>query len=224
MSGSLGRELSKLLYRLLLLSIVVGYTILWFYNYKGYLNVNQFVSATLTVLISFSALLLLSRSARYEVVLPSMNLGKITYILPYILFFCAISELRLHGHLGLLSVIALAGAYVFLVFSKSNPAVVPATVAVIAVLIAFLYGVYTPSFGNDTWRDAIQATQIIARGGLKDLSVIHQAYPIPVVSLLYAICSLVTGLDTLWPSSVLGLLYLLLLALRLIIAVLLLSM
>ena len=174
MCGSLSRELSKLLYRLLLLSIVVGYTILWFYNYKGYLNVNQFVSATLTVLISFSTLLLLSRSAHYEVVLPGMKLGIIAYILPYILFFCAISELRLHGHLGLLSDIALAGAYVFLVFSKSNPAVVHTTVAVIAVLIAFLYGVYTPSFGNDTWRDAIWATQIIVRGGLKDLTVILQ--------------------------------------------------
>jgi len=203
---------NKLSYKFILLSIVLGYIIVCYYSYKGYLSLNQFVSATLTTLMAISASLLLLRFARYEVVLPGMNLGKIAYILPYILFFCAISELRLHGYLGLLSVIALAGAYIFLVFSKSNPTAVPTTVAVPAVLIASLYGVYTPSFGNDTWRDAIWATQIIARGGLKDLTVIHQAYPIPVVSLLYAICSLVTGLDALWSSSVLGLLYLLLLA------------
>jgi len=106
-----------------------------------------------------------------------------------------------------------------LVFSKSNLAVVSIAVAVLAVLTASLYGVYTPSFGDDTLRDATWATQIIGRGELKNLTVIHQAYPIPVVSLLYAICSVVTELDTLWSSNVLGLLYLLLLALRLIIAI-----
>ena len=211
---SLGKEPNKLLYRLLLLSIVLGYAILWYYNYRGYLTLNQFVSVTLTALMSISTPLLLSRSTRYEATLPSMNLGKIAYILPYILFFCAFSELRLHEHLGLLSVIALAGAYVVLIFSRSNSSVTSIiAVAVLAVLIASLYGVYTPSFGNDTWRDAIQATQVIARGGLKDLTVIHPAYPIPVVPLLYAVHSMVAGLDTLWSSSALGLLYLLLLAL-----------
>jgi len=142
-----------------------------------------------------------------------MDLGKIAYILPCILFLCAFSELRLYGHLGLLSVIALAGTYVVLVFSKSDSAVVSTEVAVLAALIASLYGVYTPSFGNDTWRDVIQATQIIIRGGLKDLTIVHQVYPIPVVSLLYAVHSMVAGLDALWSSSVSGFLYLLLLAL-----------
>jgi len=210
---SLGKEPNKLLYRLLLLSIVLGYAILWYYNYRGYLTLNQFVSVTLTALMSISTPLLLSRSTRYEATLPSMNLGKIAYILPYILFFCAFSELRLHEHLGLLLVIALAGAYVILIFSRSNSAVTSIAVAVLAVLAASLYGVYTPSFGNDTWRDAIQATQVIVRGGLKDLTIIHPAYPIPVVPLLYATYSMVAGLDTLWSSSVLGLLYLLLFAL-----------
>jgi len=213
MSVLLGKGLNKLLHKFLLLSVMLGYALVCYYNYKGYLTLNQFVSATLMALMSISTLLLLSRSTRYEAVLPSMNLGKIACILPCILFLCAFSELRLYGHLGLLSVIVLAGIYVVLMFSKSNPAVVSTEVATLAVLIASLYGVYTPSFGNDTWRDAIQATQIIARGGLKDLTVIHQAYPIPVVPLLYAAYSMVVGLDTLWSSSVLGLLYLLLLAL-----------
>ena len=112
------------------------------------------------------------------------------------MFFCAFYELKFHGHLGLLSVIVLTGVYMTLVFSKSNLAVVSIAVAVLAVLTASLYGVYTPSFGDDTLRDATWATQIIGRGELKNLTVIHQAYPIPVVSLLYAICSVATGLDT----------------------------
>lgn len=195
-----GKESSKLLYRFLLISIALGYAILLYYNYKGYLTLLYFVLATITMLISIPTLILLLRPARYEVALPSVKLGKVAYILPYILFFCTFSEFILHGHLGLLSVITLMGAYVVLVFSRSNPTVVPTAVAILAVLIAFLYGVFTPSFGNDTWRDAIQATQIITRGRLEDLTIIHQAYPIPVVFLLYAIYSIVAGLDTLWHS------------------------
>uniref|UniRef100_A0A7J3ZAJ4 Uncharacterized protein n=1 Tax=Ignisphaera aggregans TaxID=334771 RepID=A0A7J3ZAJ4_9CREN len=81
------------------------------------------------------------------------------------------------------------------------------------MIICVLYGIYTPSFGSDTWHDATQATQTIARGGLKDLTIVHQAYPIPVVPLLYAVYSIVAGLNTLWSSSILGLLYLLLVTL-----------
>jgi hypothetical protein len=201
MSVLLGKGLNKLLHKFLLLSVMLGYALVGYYNYKGYLTLNQFVSATLMALMSISTLLLLSRSARYEVVLPSMNLGKIAYILPCILFLCAFSELRLHGHLGLFSVITLAGIYVVLVFSKSDSAVVSTEVATLAALIASLYGVYTPSFGNDTWRDAIQATQVIARGGLKDLTIAHPAYLILLVPLLYTTYGIVTGLDTLWSSS-----------------------
>ena len=213
MGALLSRGLNKLLHRFLLLSAMLGYALVCYYNYKGYLTPHQFAPATLVALMSISTLLLLSRSTHYEVVLPSMDLGRIAYILPCILFLCAFSELRLYGHLGLLSVIALVGTYIVSVFSKSNPAVASTAVAALAVLVASLYGVYAPSFGNDTWRDATQATQIIARGGLEDLTVTHQAYPIPVVPLLYAAYSMVVGLDTLWSSSVLGLLYLLLLAL-----------
>jgi hypothetical protein len=70
-----------------------------------------------------------------------------------------------------------------------------------------------PSFGNDTWRDAIQAMQIVERGGLRDLTVFHTAYPFPLVSLLYAVHSIVTNVDTIWSSNVMGILYILLLTL-----------
>ena len=213
MGNLLGKGSSKLLYRFLLLSITLGYAILWYYNYRGYLSLNLFVSATLTVLMSIPALLFLSIPARYEIALPNMNLGKIIYILPYCMFFCVFSELRLQGHSGLISVITLVGTYTLLVFSRPNSVVVPTAVAVLAMPITLLYNMYTPSFGWDTWRDAIQAAQIIAGSGLKDLTFIHQAYPIPIVPLLYAVFSVIMGLDTLWSSSILGLLYLLLLVL-----------
>jgi hypothetical protein len=83
----------------------------------------------------------------------------------------------------------------------------------LTAIIVVLYGVYPPSFGNDTWRDAIQATQIIERGGLRDLTIVHEAYPLPVVSILYAVYSMVGRLSTLWSSSIIGLTYLMLLAL-----------
>jgi hypothetical protein len=65
----------------------------------------------------------------------------------------------------------------------------------------------------DTWRDAIQAVQIVERGGLRDLTVFHTAYPFPLVSLLYAVHSTVTDVDTIWSSNVMGILYILLLTL-----------
>ncbi|MCC6056448.1 MAG: hypothetical protein LM583_07215, partial [Desulfurococcaceae archaeon] len=51
------------------------------------------------------------------------------------------------------------------------------------------------------------------RGGLRDLTVFHTAYPFPLVSLLYAVHSIVTNMDTVWSSNVMGILYILLLIL-----------
>jgi hypothetical protein len=81
------------------------------------------------------------------------------------------------------------------------------------MIIAVLYSIYMPSFGNDTWRDAIQAMQIVERGGLRDLTVFHTAHPFPLVPLLYAAHSIVTNMDTIWSSNVMGILYILLLTL-----------
>ncbi|RLG79578.1 MAG: hypothetical protein DRO13_05715 [Thermoprotei archaeon] len=51
------------------------------------------------------------------------------------------------------------------------------------------------------------------RGGLRALTVNHSAYPLPVVPILYAVYSVVAGLNTLWSSSFIGLTYLFLLPL-----------
>jgi hypothetical protein len=110
-------------------------------------------------------------------------------------------------------VITLITIFIAILFSDSSLSTTLAAVLSLIALIVVLYSIYAPSFGNDTWRDAIQATQIIERCGLMGLTVLHEAYPLPLVSLLYAIHSMMTGLNTLWSSNVIGLLYLLLLTL-----------
>jgi len=207
-------KIGRVLYRVVLLAIIVlGYVYLSYYWYKGYLNLNQFVAVTSLVILLVPALVLLTRVSRLEPLLPEIHLGRIVYALPYLVFLCAFLETRLFGHMGFFTVITLIGGFAILLFSRLSSIITPIAASLLAMIICVLYGIYTPSFGSDTWRDAIQATQIIARGGLEDLTIVHQAYPIPVVSLLYAMQSIVTGLDTLWSSSVLGLLYLLLLVL-----------
>jgi len=41
----------------------------------------------------------------------------------------------------------------------------------------------------------------------------HMTYPFPLVSLLYAVYSIVTNVDAVWSSNVMGILYILLLTL-----------
>jgi len=101
---------------------------------------------------------------------------------------------------------------VALAFSDSSSSASVAMALSLTALIIALYGIYSPSFGCDTWRDASQAAQIIERGGLSGLTIFHEAYPLPVVSILYAVHSVTSGLSTPWSSSVIGLAYLLSLA------------
>jgi hypothetical protein len=177
------------------------------------MSTNQFASVTMVVALSIPALVLLLKPPRAEEWMPKISLGKIAYALPVVVFLCASLETWSWGHLGLFSVVALMAAFTALALSdSSSPAPVAMAFSLTAIIVA-LYGVYSPSFGNDTWRDVIQATQIIERGGLRGLTIFHEAYPLPVVSILYAVYSMVSGLSTPWSSSVIGLAYLMLLAL-----------
>jgi len=204
---------SKFLHVLIMIGIVSGYIFLSYYYYKGYLSNNLFVSATIVVILSISALVILYRSAGHRITMFSKaDIGDLTYVLPYLVFLSSVVEMRIFGHLGIFSIIALISMFIAVLFSKSSFRTALTGVLTLVMIIIVLYGVYTPSFGNDTWRDAIQATQIIERGGLKDLTVIHVAYPFPLVSILYAVYSMIIGLNTLWSSSFIGITYLLLLA------------
>jgi hypothetical protein len=122
-------------------------------------------------------------------------------------------DVYLYKHLSIYSVLSLITIFIILTLSKRDLDIAVFGTATMVMIIAVLYSIYMPSFGNDTWRDAIQALQIVERGGLRDLTVFHTAYPFPLVSLLYAVHSIVTDMDTIWSSNVLGVLYILLLTL-----------
>ncbi|MEM3714372.1 MAG: hypothetical protein QXF82_05430, partial [Nitrososphaeria archaeon] len=83
----------------------------------------------------------------------------------------------------------------------------------IAVLIAVHYIRYTPSFGNDTWRDSIWTMETIYKGDYRLSNVRPEAYRIPTVVLFYSILSLILNLDPLLVSSLTGLIYLLIISL-----------
>jgi len=196
----------------IMISIVSGYIFLSYYYYKGYLSLNQFILASVVVILSIPALFILYRSAGHGITMFSKaDLGDFTYVLPYIVFLPSVVEMRIIGHLGIFSIITLISVFIAILFSKSSLRAALTGVLSLFMIISVLYGVYTPSFGADTWRDAIQATQIIERGRLRDLTVIYEAYPFPLVSVLYAVYSMIIGLNTLWSSSFIGIIYLLLL-------------
>jgi hypothetical protein len=128
-------------------------------------------------------------------------------------FFFTLTDVYLYKHLSIFSVLSLTTIYIILTLSRRDLDIAVFGTATLVMIIAVLYSIYVPSFGNDTRRDAIQAMQIVERGGLRDLTVFHTAYPFPLVPLLYATHSIVTDMDTIWSSNVMGILYILLLTL-----------
>jgi hypothetical protein len=208
------RTSSNLLVRLfVMIGIALGYVYISYYHYKGFLAVNLFVLATITAITSAFALLILLRPAGYEMMLPKIAPGGIIYMVPYIALLSFILEVWFHGRLGILSTIVFISILIMLLVLRPDLHTALTGVLLLVTVIGVLYSVYTPSFGNDTWRDAIMATQIIERSVLRDLTIVHEAYPFPLVSLLYAVYSMVVGLNTLWSSSVMGILYLMLITL-----------
>jgi len=192
--------------------MALGYVFFIHYCYVRDLNMNHFASITIAVALSMPALMLLLKPPSDEREVPKINLGKAAYALPVVVFLCAFLEAWSYKHLGIFSVIALMAVLVALAFSDSSSSASVALALSLTALIIALYGIYSPSFGCDTWRDASQAAQIIERGGLSGLTIFHEAYPLPIVSILYAVHSMTSGLSTPWSSSVIGLAYLLSLA------------
>lgn len=75
-------------------------------------------------------------------------------------------------------------------------------------ILSFLvssYFLYPPSLGNDTWRDSIVASTVLKGGNIN--ANFHSAYPLPVVSVLYAVISSVLGISVLSSSALIGLIY-----------------
>ena len=208
--------MNKLVYIFIIVMVLLGYATLSYYYYKDVLDIRYFAIATVTVLLAFFTMLILSRHKQIEQKYTGFRiyLNKFMYLmLPYLVFASLIIELHLYGRLGLVSITAITVIFTILVISRERLDAVLVGVVTLLTIISFLYGIYTPTFGNDTWRDAIQAMQIAERGGLKGLTITHIGYPFPLVSLLYAAYSIVTSVNTVWSSNVIGILYLLLLIL-----------
>jgi uncharacterized membrane protein len=138
----------------------------------------------------------------------NFNLNLIVYALPCIVFVFAIVDVYLYKHLSVFSALSLIITFTILTLSsKRGLDIALFGIATLVIIIAVLYSIYILSFGNDTWHDVIQAMQIVEKRGLRDSTVFHTAYSFPLIPLLYAVHSIVTNVDTIWSSNVMGILY-----------------
>ncbi len=197
----------------LFVAIALGYFLAIQYYYRGYLTRNQFIIISMALALLLPYMILTLREYRCVSRFPEINLRRVEFFLSPFVFLSALLEMQLLGHIGFFTATVLVCGLTFLLFSKSRANSVFGANLLLATIIAVLYGKYTPTFGNDTWRDTTQALQIIERGGLRELSITHPAYPLPVVSVLYAIHSMIANFNTLWSSSIIGLIYLILITL-----------
>jgi len=206
-------ELKPYLLRLVVFGIaVMGYSFVVQYYLKGYLTLVPFTISTIALALLLLYIALTQKIVPHKSKLPEIDLKNMEFTFPLFVFVSAILEALTLGHVGFLTATILACELALLLFSRPKASTF-ITASLLITLIAVLYGGYTPTFGNDTWRDATQALQIIERGGLTNLTIDHPAYPLPVVPILYATYSIATGLNTLWSSSIIGLVYLVLISL-----------
>jgi len=204
-------RLHKLIITALLL---LGYILVCHFYLRGVVTPRQFFFASFMAILAFLTIFYLSKPPGKGVEFARIRNNKaLLVLLPYSIFTLAFLELLFQGHSGLLTIFSLISILSLLVFSRNTFLAVATTITTLALLISAFYGFYVPNFGVDTWRDSMQASQIIENGGVRDLTIVHEAYQFPLVSILYAIVAMVMGLNSLWASSLMGLLYLLLLPL-----------
>jgi hypothetical protein len=174
------------------------------------LSINTLIYIEITLALAAMASLLptdVNRSKNKEV--PMLRMPFSLWLLPVAVFTVSEMEILLLRRIGLGYVVALAAALTVTAFAREKPMkkVMVAT-AVVGVSLVQLYTLYVPSFGNDTWRDIIWAAQELQAGHITETTVRHSAYPFPMGPLEYALVSLMSGLDPVWASVVMGLLYL----------------
>jgi hypothetical protein len=174
------------------------------------LSINALIYVEIILALAVLALLLptdVNRSKNKEV--PTFRMPFSLWLLPIAVFTVSEMEILLLRRTGLGYVVALAAALTVTAFAREKPMkkVMVAT-AIVGASLVQLYTLYVPSFGNDTWRDIIWATQALQTGHITE-AVRQSAYPFPMVPLEYALVSLMSGLDPVWSSVVMGLLYLL---------------
>jgi len=197
---------TKLEWLVMLLLIIALLTLFWFY-YTNRISAGQLLFAEISLSLALVALLLPSSNSAKPF---SIRLPVSLWIFPVAVYTVAETELLHLRHTGLGYVIALAFTLLITVLAEEKPAKkVAVATAIVGASSIPLYTLYVPSFGNDTWRDILWGSQALQAGHVTETTVRHSAYPFPMVPLEYALVSLMSGLDPVWTSVVMGLLYLL---------------
>jgi hypothetical protein len=195
----------------LLLALLVGLLYLYLAGkLRATSEAFQFLVLTSLLATIALAILELPEKTMSTVSLPITINKSLLALVPLLAFSSMMCELSALGHLSIASALAVFLALSVATLSKGKALTrTMLLVATVGLLVAALYGAYAPSFGNDTWRDVTVAQQILNHGTFRGMeSRLHIAYTLPLVSLLYAVLSTVEGVDVVWASNIIGLLYL----------------
>ena len=201
-------------YRLaVILGVILGYLISIILYSREYFTFNQFVFITIFVALMFLSIVMILKSSSGRGRFPSIGVGQgIIWIFPGLVFLAVLCEVCYHGHLGFLSIVIMIFVFVILSMAYQRNLAVFIVFSVLSVLIAVLYGMYVPIFSGDTWRFATLAEQIIGRGGLKGVTLVEEAYPFSVLSILFSMYTIVAQIGVGLSNIVMGFVYLLLLS------------
>jgi len=187
-------------------SLLFGIVLFLLLHGAGYVNTSIFLFVEITLLLGLAASLLPPGGGRY---MPVIHMPFSLWLLPVIVYVVGQTEILLFRHTSLFYLLTLSVTLILTaVAAERCVKKIAVATALVGVSIALQFSVYVPSFGNDTWRDALWAKQILERGFTANVTIKHPAYQIPMVPLFYVAISLVNGQDAVWSSVILGLLYL----------------
>jgi len=196
-----------------ILSIILGYIVSIIFYGKKYFTSNQFILITISVALMLLSMVMILKPSSGRGRFPSVKLGRgAIWIFPGLVFLVVLCEAYCYGSLEFLSIVIMISVFVILSMVHQRNLVVFIAFSILSELIVVLYGMYVPIFGADTWRFATLAKQIIERGGLKDVTLIEEAYPFPVLSILFSMYAIVAQIGVEWSNVVMGFAYLLLLS------------
>jgi len=189
------------------LLVVTSLTLFSLYFIGRVSSTSQLLSAEISIAIALIALLLPSGDSSKPI---SIRMPVSLWILPIAVYVVAEAEILLFRHTGLGYVVVLALTLIMTTLARERPMKKAAVAtAIVGTSLIPLYTLYAPSFGNDTWRDIMWAAQALQRGHVTETTIRQSAYPFPMIPLEYALTSLLSGLDPVLTSVIMGPLYLL---------------
>jgi len=181
---------------------------------------------SLVSLILAVDLMVLSRitqaTSMKEILLPAGRRVYVVLVTVFLLYTVFVyTEITLLRH-TLYAPILLAFSAIFYVFISEAYTIDYGTTStylplLLAILITAHYIAFSPSFGNDPWRDVMWSEETLRTGYFTEPGITHLAYPVPVAVLLYSMTSLIGGFVAVDSNAIIGLLYLFILGIILII-------